>query len=90
MMYQMLTYERRCDKRWNHTIARNIDILIGHTVHNMTYAELAREYNISRTRVPQIIAKLLRKCRESIKGTEEPRKYFVSGQVYVKEDGIYK
>lgn len=64
-MYAKLTYNRTCDRRWDYTIARNIDILIGHTVHNMTYSELAREYDLSRTRVLQIVAKLLRKCKET-------------------------
>jgi hypothetical protein len=90
MIYQRLIQNRERDKRWNEIVGRNIDILVGRTVHNMSYAELARDYNISSTRVMQIVAKMLRLCRKVLTDTEYPRQYFVDGQVFIKSEGTWR
>jgi RNA polymerase sigma factor (sigma-70 family) len=50
----------------NNLDIRECDIIISRYVHNMTYREIAEDYDISKSRVMQILAKSMRKLHKLI------------------------
>lgn len=69
LIYQRIVYSRSPHQH-QYTIehaARALDIIVGHDVHDMTFAELAKEHGICKQRVSQIYAKTMRMARQTLR-----------------------
>ena len=69
LVYQRIVYHRGPhDHQFTKELAaRALDIIVGHEVHGMTFAELAKEHGVCTQRVQAIHAKTMRMARDTIR-----------------------
>lgn len=69
LVYQRIVYNRDPHQHQftKEHAARALDIIVGHEIHGMTFAELAKEHGICKQRVSQIYAKTMRMARQTIR-----------------------